>query len=220
MGMLLCLAGSASASTITFEGEGKVGVVEVHSPNLGNLWVYAGELNWLWENGTSIFYTYCVDVNNWVTNTQNVTVSTSSALSNPGVSDAGGKAAWLVDTYAPWVHDHGTGDDAAALQVAIWTALYDTGSVLNSGPFLLLSASTAITQKAQNYLSALYSAPGGGYYTATATWLDAPAGHGQDQMIPVVTPEPASLLLVGAGLAGVGWRARRKRNVPAEIGQA
>lgn len=214
---LLLTAATASASSITFEGEGKVGVVQIHSPSLGNLSVYAGELEWAWANSSSIFYTYCVDVNNWVTSTQDVNVLSSSALNNPGVADAGGKAAWLVDTYAPGIHASGTGDDAAALQVAIWTALYDTGSLLNSGPFLLLSASSAITQKAQDYLTSLYSAPGGGYYTATATWFDAPAGHGQDQMAPLATPEPASLLLLGGGVTALVVRARRRRGGPAAV---
>jgi hypothetical protein len=207
---LVCTAGRVSASSITFEGEGKVGVVEIHSPNLGDLWAYAGELNWEWAGSNSFFYTYCVDVNNWVLNPETVDVLPSSALSEPGVPDAGGKAAWLINTYAPLIHASGDGDDAAALQVAIWTALYDTGSVLNSGPFALLSADSTITQEAQTYLSALYSAPGGGYYTSTASWLDAPNGQGQDQMPPTPTPEPGSLVFLAMGLPGVFALTRRR----------
>ena len=83
--------------------------------------------------------------------------------------------------------------------------------MLNSGPFTLLAANSYITTHAQNYLSALYSAPGGGYFTSNASWFDAPTGHGQDQMPIPPVPEPASLLLLGTGLAWAGLQSRRRR---------
>jgi len=208
--LLVAFTRVASAATINFVGEGKVGVVDIHSPALGDIWVYAGELEWQWAGGGSPFYTYCVDANHWTLNSQDVTVQPSSALTTPGVTDAGGKAAWLVNNFAPWVHSSGSGDDAAALQVAIWTALYDSGSTLNSGPFKLLSANSYITTHAQSYLSALYSAPGGGYYSSSALFLDAPAGYGQDQMPIPTIPEPATLLLFGGGIGCLVARIRRR----------
>src|SRR5205085_10243313 len=138
------------------------------------------------------FYCYCLDVNNWAQWAQVVDVKSSSALTEPGVVDAGGKAAWLVNTYAPWIHTNGSGDDAAALQVAIWTVLFAPG--LNpANEFSLIAASTSITNKTQNYLAALYA---GGPHSSTTTWFDSAPGAGQDQMIPTATPEPASLLLL------------------------
>jgi len=208
--LLVAFTRVASAATINFVGEGKVGVVDIHSPALGDIWVYAGELEWQWAGGGSPFYTYCVDANHWTLNSQDVTVQPSSALTTPGVTDAGGKAAWLVNNFAPWVHSSGSGDDAAALQVAIWTALYNSGSTLNSGPFKLLSANSYITTHAQSYLSALYSAPGGGYYSSSALFLDAPAGYGQDQMPIPTIPEPSTLLLFGGGIGCLVARIRRR----------
>ncbi len=194
---------SAAPISISFLGEGKVGIVKIQSPSLGPLWTYAGELEWA-SSGES-FYSYCVDVNNWALYTQSVDVRPSPELTVPGVFDAGGKAAWLVNTYAPGIHSSGSGDDAAALQVAIWTALYDSGPTLNSGAFKLLWASPDVWNKANGYLSALFT---GGPQLSTATWFDAQPGAGQDQMIPSPVPEPASLLLLTTGLAWAGIRRR------------
>jgi hypothetical protein len=202
VGIVCAWSSRASASTINFLGEGKVGVVEIHSPGLGNQWVYAGELDWAF-NGDP-FYSYCVDVNNWGLWTQIVDVKSSAELTEPGVINAGGEAAWLVNTYAPGIHVNGSGDDAAALQVAIWTVLFAPG--LNpAGEFSLIAASDAIRDRAHDYLMALYA---GGPHSSTATWFDAAPGAGQDQMIPVPTPEPTSLLLLTTGLA---WTATRRR---------
>ena len=90
--VLFCLVigcTSASASTINFVGEGKVGVVEISSGLGNNLWVYAGELEWAWSGNPSlVFYTYCVDANNWAHYTQEGDVEPSSALASPGDPDA------------------------------------------------------------------------------------------------------------------------------------
>jgi hypothetical protein len=205
----LAVSAPAFASTIHFTGEGKSAAVTIQSPNLGVLSTDAGELDWTWVGAPpagqpASFYTYCVDPNHYLLDLQDVTLSSSDFLTSAGVAEAGDKAAWLVNTYAPSIHQSGSGADAAALQVAIWEAISDNNPDLSAGGFRLIG-SPDIAAAAQGYLDALFSGPGG-YQTSTALWLDARSG--QQQMMP--TPEPASLLLCGSGLILFARRIRSK----------
>ncbi len=215
-GCVLFASTRAVASTIQFQGEGKAGIVEIRSNGFpGGVWTYAGELDWSWVGlpadgfTSSWIYTYCVGADNYLQNQQGVTARPSDALTTAGVTDAGAKVAWLIDTYAPGIHASGTGTDAAALQVAIWEALYDNDRNLSTGRFQLLDARDALVWiEAQSYLTALGFA---NYSAVSATWLDTSAG--QDQLVPTPIAEPASLLMLATGcLAACGWRlARRSR---------
>ena len=70
------------------------------------------------------------------------TMATARTPLTSGWQSAGTRAAWLFNTYAPVIHVGGTGTDAAALQVAIWEALYDTTPDLSKGAFTLLNQTT------------------------------------------------------------------------------
>jgi hypothetical protein len=208
--MLLLWTSTSSATPIYFAGEGKGAEVSIYSPGLGNLTTFAGELNWRWDysDPQSFFFAYCVDINNWARHEQNVTAASTETLMAAIDIDAGNKAAWLINTYASTIHETGTGIEAAALQVAIWQVLFGSGS----NPFVLQTGG-AIAAKQQDYLFALNSAPGG-YSQSSTTWFDAPAGQGQDQMIP--TPEPGSLLLCATGIAGWVTASLRRRRRQAQ----
>ena len=203
---LLVLPVSAHAEMIDFTGLGRNAVVSVSGVRTGTF--YAGELNWMWVGAppagfSQSFYTYCVDLLNLVVDPQTVAVRSTSQIA--GVSaNGGGKAAWLFNTYAPTIRGAGTNTQAAALQVAIWEALYDSSADLGTGNFRL-NTTGAIRTQANVYLSGLYS-PAGQYRTSTATWLDTV--RGQDQMTSRVT-EPPTLALFGVALMlFAGWLRR------------
>jgi len=204
----VAMPAASFAATINFMGTGKGEVVSIHSPSLGNVSVRAGEL--LWSAGSPselplLFYAYCVDPNHWLSVSQSITVRRAEDLDTLWVEDAGGKAAWLIRTYAPTIHASGTNTDAAAPQIAVWGAMYNASGNLTEGPFRLNSGGPVATL-APSLLNTVFTGPAG-VQTANAAWLDTTAG--QDQMIP--TPEPATFILMGTGLIAA-WRiARRKR---------
>jgi hypothetical protein len=206
----------ASASQLDWTGTGKgaTATFSLAGDPLGNPFTdFVGELMWNWVGSpapgfsTDSIYTYCVDATSYLQGFQNVTArSTDLLTSGTGGTDAGGRVAYLVDKYAADIHKNGSGVDAAALQIAIWEALYDSTENLAGGAFQLVTTG-AIADKAKFYLDDLYS--GGTYHTATATWLDTNAG--QDQVVLTPTPEPASLTLFGSALAYIAARRRNRK---------
>jgi PEP-CTERM motif len=215
----------ASASELLYQQMGLHDIVTIVGANgaeSASGSYYAGEIDWIWNGGTPPGFsdavtTYCVDILHELGASQTVEIGTTAGLVTPA-ENGGGKAAWLLNTFAPLVT---TGVQAAGLQVAIWESLYDNDHNLGGGTFSLVTSNAAYTGaatalaiagQANQYLDQLYSNPSGGYYTSTAAWLHAvaPTG-GQDQ---ITTPEPGSLLLLGIG--GVVARLYRRRTAAAQ----
>ncbi len=214
-------ATEARADTLQFDGLGNAEIVTVAGTVSGSF--YAGELNWSWLGSTpagfdASFYSYCIDLLNDVVNPQDVSIRSTSELTTPA-PDGASKAASLVNTFAQAIRTGGTGIEAAALQVAIWEAIYDPVIDLSSGNFQLITepwaytgqaTALAIYDQAALYLQSLAS---GQYANATAIWLDAPI-PGQDQITSV--PEPAALMLLGIGALAAARFSRGRRRAVAD----
>jgi PEP-CTERM motif-containing protein len=208
---LLCpMSAAADTVTLTSNGStygwnlGKGDWVTIAAGSSGpQMTAWAGEINWLLTSPTGFtqsLVTYCVDFFNDALHTQTVTVSndikndltsTTSIGTTPG---AGGRAAWLVNTYASEASTNN--DKAAGLQIAVWNTMYAAGAFSISAPL-------AAMNWASTYLGTL------GTNTATGIYFDAARGAGQDQ---IATPEPASILMLLIGMTmALGFGYRRKR---------
>jgi hypothetical protein len=208
----------ASADVIKFIDVGPESTVTVGG-SIGSNYhgsVRAGEMEWEWV-GTppagfaQSFYAYCVDLAHFVQPNQTVTPVSSTGFTN-GVANGGSKAAWLFNQYAAGIHALGdtatAAINAAALQIAIWEAMYDTTRDLSSGGFTV-SAGSSVLYRANQYLTALYNSD----MTSVATILNASGTYGgQDQIVRQVS-EPSTLLLLGLAFFGFATLTRRQTKV-------
>jgi hypothetical protein len=161
---------------------------------------WAGEIKWTMTSGSvsRTITTYCGDLFDDAKTVQIGTLETTAALdANPSISydagaHAGSEAAYLVNTYANAAHVSSI--DAAALQIAIWQAMFGTSAftVLNS------------TANYGSIMGALggFTLPSGNF-TALAGYIDiqnssnaiGSSANGQDQIM-IGTPEPAVVALM------------------------
>lgn len=151
--------------------------------------VFAGKLRFQAMPAGAQFLTVCADLAHSIYGGQIYKVENKFSAASPlGVQKAGNIVA---DKFA----GANTADKAAALQVAVWEALYDGGSApsFTSGNFCLNGASSSFKSLAASYYSAI-SKSGNALYLKTTT------NTGQSQL--TVVPEPAALaaLAIGAGL--------------------
>ena len=159
------------------------------------------------------FQGYCVQIENYYVNPQDVLIKNANLLTRNGISpNSGEKATWLFNKYKTTVD---TNTEGAALQVAIWEALYDTSYNLSSGYYRTDAGAATVIAQANIYLTDLAANFSSGT-AGSATWFDAPdTTPGQFQDIigpggPAVVPEPGTLSLLASGSLSAVYALRRR----------
>lgn len=224
--LTLVVAGSAQAywtnlasnvwSTYTFNGTGYSGAFYYNTTSyksgiaLGHFTLSVPGSPW-WESGRW----WCADMSEYVGNSNRWYYLTddNQGINAPPPPPGSGiqgtvagnrRAAWILHT---WNGSASTNIQRAALQLAVWEAIYDDGTFdLNSGSFSIGSLSGSLAdQNAIRGQAATYSA---GSKIGTGVYA-----YDNQNLLRDDIPEPGTLILLGVGLLGSGIASvRRRRN--------
>jgi hypothetical protein len=151
-------------------------------------------------------FSYCVDLGNYFTWDKDYTAAVRPLTTRQL------QAAWLVSQYDPLTgklyqgqlfNDGKAKLIAMTLQLAIWDTLYESGFsfLIGSNPDLF-SNGTGLFNEMIGALGDIGSFDGSGFFVADIS--------GQDQLVAAPVPEPATMLLMGIGLLGLGVVGRKR----------
>lgn len=199
----LAVAAPAFADTVNLSGFTFTPAtsVSVSSPNYSGL---AGQFTGL-LNGNS-FVTYCTDLAQSFSFNTNYTDYTVVS----GVSAWGAQRSLDLDRWISWNDQFAYPTDAAmsaAVQAAVWEILYETsGSYdLAGGTFVATSGDSAT----QTWMNSVNWA-GLSSVNVTQHVDQLYSREHQDFLVMTAVPEPSTYALFAAGLAGIGFIARRR----------
>ena len=204
----LVLGSNTYASTITF-----VGADATRGGTINLSWMgvaandYAGYID-ITVDGTYSRFAFCADIGTGISNTTyNTLIRSPSTITN------GLRAAWLVENYMAAATTVTAGE---AMQIAIWDIIHDGGNGFSAGN-LRSTASTpaAVLTAANQYLTLSLGKSSSNAIIYNNTQVsNGVAGQTLIGRVPndggPGTPEPATLLVTGAGLILLGVIGRRK----------
>ena len=149
------------------------------------------------------FLTYCLEPDEFLGISGSTPVTGSYVGSFGATSEYGADATALTRLTNTWFADSLTSaTKSAAFQIALWEIAYDSDNNLDTGSLRLVTNGAVKTQAIA--------------YLDQANWNPLGADVGVilrvgNQDLIIMVPEPASLALIGMGLLGLGFAARRCR---------
>ena len=156
------------------------------------------------------FVSWCVDIFQYIPGSTPGEYSLDAGgltLNSASRNDLGRLATMFLS--AATTSGAGSGNNAAAFQLAIWEILYERNTPsynLASGSFFSNAALSAPHTIAQGWLNQVNNPSN----SANTYSLNVYTSQGfQDQITFQNVPEPTTLGLLGIGLIGIGWARRR-----------
>ena len=173
-----------------------------------------GSIDISFLNGKELDYLYCVDLFHDVYVGQtyyNTNVNYSGQIHGSTLNNAD-KVAYLLQKYGV----SGQGDQAKALQAAIWTEIYSSGPntyTLNSAAYG--GVGNSIVDKYNTYLNDANTANTNGY-VSHVTWINPDNSPTIQALVSSGhAPEPSTIVLLGTGILGLAVFGKHRMIKPA-----